>query len=40
VALERKLLTRPFMPAAPRPRPDWPRIHVALRKPGLTLLLL
>ena len=37
VALERKL----FTPAdAPRPQPDWPRIHAELRKPGVTLLLL
>ena len=41
VALECKLFTPPFTPAeAPRPQPDWPRIHAELRKPGVTLLLL
>ncbi|MBV9357808.1 MAG: IS21 family transposase [Chloroflexi bacterium] len=41
-ALERKLFTPPFsIPAeAPRPQPDWARIHAELRRPGVTLLLL
>jgi transposase len=40
-ALERRLFTPPFTPAAAlRPQPDWPRIHAELRKPGVTLMLL
>jgi len=39
-ALERKLFTPPFATEAPRPQPDWVRIHSELRRPGVTLLLL
>jgi transposase len=39
-ALERKLFTPPFTAEAPRPQPDWVRIHAELRRPGVTLLLL
>jgi len=41
VALERKLFPPPFTSAqAPRPQPEWSRLHAELRKPGVTLLLL
>lgn len=40
VALERKLFTPPFAQDEPaRPKPDWPRLHTELRRPGVTLLL-
>ena len=40
-ALERCLFTPAFAPAeAPRPQPEWVRIHAELRRPGVTLLLL
>src|SRR3954447_12428302 len=40
-ALERKLFTPPFASTeAPRPQPEWARIHAELRRPGVTLLLL
>jgi transposase len=39
-ALERKLFTPAFVPAPPRPQPEWARIHAELRRPGVTLLLL
>jgi hypothetical protein len=39
-ALERKLFTPPFASTeAPRPQPDWMRIHAELRRPGVTLAL-
>src|SRR4051795_5927293 len=39
-ALERKLFTPPFASTeAPRPQPEWARIHAELRRPGVTLLL-
>jgi transposase len=40
-ALERKLFTPPFASTeAPRPQPEWARVHAELRRPGVTLLLL
>src|ERR1700761_2697630 len=41
-ALERKLFTPPGLVAAEavRPQPDWVRIHVEMRRPSVTLLLL
>ena len=40
-ALERKLFMPPFASTeAPRPQPEWTRIHAELRRPGVTLLLL
>ncbi len=39
-ALERRLFTPPFAAEAPRPQPEWARIHAELRRPGVTLLLL
>ena len=38
--LERKLFTPAFAQGSPRPQPEWARIHVELRRPGVTLLLL
>src|SRR3984893_14542357 len=40
-ALETRLFTRPtFPPTSARALPDWPELHLELRKPGVTLMLL
>ena len=39
-ALEAKLFRRAPPPTGPRPMPDWPRLHVELKHPGVTLNLL
>ena len=39
-ALERRLFPKPMSAAAPRPIPDWARVHQELRRPGVTLWLL
>ena len=39
-ALEARLFASAAPPAEPRPLPEWQKIHVELRRPGVTLMLL
>src|ERR1700724_3142408 len=40
-ALGARLFASPgVVPAGPRPRPDWPAVHVELKRPSVTLRLL